>query len=71
MYIVHNATSRQKSIMKLYMLDNLAFNLELLIDVRMTQLGIMKYEYPSLAFLSLSENLISNSKYIQSFQSKY
>ena len=64
MYIVHNATSRQKSIMKLYMLDNLAFNLELLIDVRMTQLGIMKYEHTSLAFLS--EYLISNSKYINS-----
>ena len=54
----------KKSIMKLYILDNLAFNLELLIDVRMTQLGIMKYEYTSLAFLS--EYLISNSKYINS-----
>ena len=42
--------------MKIYILDNLAFHLELLIDVRMTQLGIMKYEYASLAFLS--ENLI-------------
>ena len=50
--------------MKLYILDNLAFNLELLIDVRMTQLGIMKYKYTSSAFLS--DNLISNLKFTNS-----
>ena len=46
MYIVRNAISRKKIDN-----DNLAFYLQLFIDIRMTQLGIMKYQCTSLAFL--------------------
>ena len=42
MYIVYTYVTlfleEKKSIMKIYIIDNLAFHLELLIDVRMTQL---------------------------------
>ena len=49
--------------------DRTATSVLKLIDVRMTQLGIMKYEYTSLAFLS--ENLITTTRntLIQSCQS--